>query len=433
MTPRRIFLSAKAQLLFTLILLTPLSYGEIELLDRIVAIVDNRAITQSELDEKTEEILANARASGVNLPSKAEIRKQVLDLLINETLQMNAARRFGLDPTEQEIDNAINNLLRQQKISRDRLIADLNRFGRTLNDYRRTVRRQLLIQQVSRGVVNSRIQVSEQDIESFLKSADAKFWSSPDYNLGHIFLPVPKSASFEDVQKIEQKANDLFYKLVSGANFEATAIAESKGSAALKGGDLGWRKTSALPTLFADVVPDLKEGQITKPLKSKAGFHILKLKGKKGDEKQMVTQSKVRHILLEPNELYNNQQTQQRLADIRKQILSGEETFEDMAREYTDDIGSKLSGGDMGWSSPGIFVPEFETVMNKIEIGIISEPFQTQFGWHILQVQDRRDEDMTDEMLRARAGNILRSRRFEDEVQLWVQEMRDGAFIDVRI
>ncbi len=407
--------------------------ADIELLDRIVAIVDNRAITQSELEEKTEEILINARSSGVTLPSKTEIKKQVLDLLINETLQINAAKRFGLDPTDQEIDLAINNLLQQQKISRSQLEADLGKMGRSLNDYRRTIRRQLLIQQVSRGVVNSRIQISDQDIDSFLKSADAKFWASPDYNLGHIFLPVANSATFEETQAIEQKANDLFHKLISGANFEATAIAESKGAAALKGGDLGWRKTSALPTLFANVVPDLKEGQITKPLRSKAGFHILKLKGKKGDEKRMVTQSKVRHILLEPNELYNSTQTRDRLAEIRQEIIDGKSKFEDMAREHTDDIGSKLSGGDMGWSTPGIFVPEFESVMNGIEVGTVSEPFQTQFGWHILQVQERRNEDMTEEMLRARAGNIIRSRRFEDEVQLWVQEMRDGAFIDVRI
>lgn len=417
-------------------LLLSLSYpamAEVKILDRIVAIIDDRAITQTELDGRVNEIVTRAAGSGVQLPPEDVIKQQVLDLLISETLQLNAASRYGVTPTDQEVDNAIAGMLETQGISIAQLTNEITRTGGTMKEFRASIRRQLTIQQISRGLVSSRIQVSDQEIDSFLKSADAQFWSSPDYNLGHILIPVPQSANYVETQNAEVKATRIYEELLNGDNFEAKAIAESKGPQALQGGDLGWRKTSALPTLFAQAVPSMEIGQISKPLRSQAGFHILKLKGKRGEEKQVVTQTDVSHILIKPNELLDNAQVKIKLSEIRQDVIAGEADFGDMAREYTDDIGTKLQGGNMGWSSPGLFVPEFEQTMDNTAIGQISEPFQTQFGWHILRVEDRREEDMTDEVLRSRAANVIRSRRFEDELQLWVQEMRDGAFIDVRI
>ena len=414
-------------------LYTSQCFAEVEMLDRIVAIVDDRAITQSELDDRVNEITANANASGVKLPARSVINEQVLDMLISETLQLNVASRYGVSPTEQEVDAAINNVIQGQGITVERLKSEIAKTGKTYNEYKQVIRKQLTIQQITRGLVSSRIEVSDQDIDSFLKSADAKFWASPDFHLGHIVLPVPQSATFEQVQEIEKKANAIYQKLLDGKNFEETAIAESKGPAALKGGDLGWRKSSSLPTLFAEVAPKMQVGQISKPIRSQAGFHILKLKNKKGDEKQIITQSKVSHILIKASEILDLDQAKEKLEGIRQDIVEGKATFSEMAKNHTDDIGSKLSGGDMGWSSPGVFVPEFEKMMNNIEVGKISEPFLTQFGWHILVVEERKEEDVTDEVLRMRAQNMIRSQRFEDEVQLWIQDMRDNAYIEIKI
>ena len=349
-------------------------------------------------------------------------------------LQLGLARRYGVRATDQEVTETITRIAGQAGMPLDQFLNRVETsIGLPLNEYRETIRRQLTLQQISQGVVASRIQVSDQDIDSFLKSADAKFWSSADYHVGHIFIPVSQSSTFEEAQQAEKDAQSIYTRLLQGANFEATAIAESKGPAALNGGDLGWRKTSTLPSIFADLVPKLDVGQVSKPMRSQAGYHILKLKDKRGDDKQVITQSNVSHILLKTNEIRDDQEAQRQLREFKQQVIAGDATFEDIAKEHTDDIGSKLSGGNMGWSSRGVFVPEFEKVMLEIAEGEISEPFKTQFGWHILTVSERREEDVTEDVLRNRARNVIRSRRFEDELQLWVQEMRDNAFIDIRI
>ena len=405
----------------------------IEMLDRIVAIVDDSAVTQTELDERVSEIIQRAQSSGVSLPPQSVIQEQTLNLLINEKLQLNAAKRFGVNPTDREVADAIDRILKSQKITEETFKKGLQQSGLSYDRYRKSIKKQLTMQQVSRGVVGSRIKISEQDVDSFLKSADAKSWSSVEYNIGHIFIPVPQSADFEASQAAEKSTNELYQTLLDGKNFEATAIANSKGPNALKGGDLGWRKSSALPTAFAKVVPDLLEGQIAEPIRSQAGYHILKLKAKRGEDKQVIMQTNVSHILLTPNEILSSVEAEEKLKQIRLDVINGKAEFADMAKEHTEDIGTKLSGGNMGWSSPGMFVPEFEQKMEQTAIGSISQPFQTQFGWHILRVEDRRQEDVTEEVLRNRARGVLRNRRVEDELQLWVQEMRDNAFIDIKI
>lgn len=408
-------------------------HAEVVMLDRIVVVVDETAITQTQLDDRVNEIKDRAKSNTMSLPSDSVLREQILDVLINEALQLNMADRFGVKGTDQDIDTAISNILQSQKMSQQALLNEIQKSGKTFKEFRESLRLQITLQQIASGVVNSRIQVTDQDVDSFLKSADAKFWSSPDYNLGHILIPVPKSSTFEQVQAAEAKATALYEQLSSGGDFEAAAIANSKGPAALKGGDLGWRKTTALPTLFADIVPKLEINEVAKPARSMAGFHILKLKGKKGDDKQVITQTKVAHILLKPNELRNDDESKVLLVAMRQDIIDGKTTFAEMAKENTDDIASKQSGGSMGWTNPGMFVPEFDQTMNNATEGEISEPFQTQFGWHILVVEGRRDEDVTEDMRRVRAQNVIRSRRFEDELQLWIQEMRDAAYIDIRV
>lgn len=403
-----------------------------QMLDRIVAVVDQDVVTQTELDERIESIEARVAGQGVKLPPRDVLQSQVLDQLIGETLQLGLARRYGFQIADQEVLNAISGMMQKNQWTEQDLINNLKAEGKTLHELRESVRRELTLRSVAQGVVPSRIKISEQDIDNFLGSADAQFWASPDYKIGHILIPLSRTASAKESSEAEDKAQQIFQKLKKGANFAEMAIAESGGPAALEGGDLGWRKTTDLPTLFAEVVPKLNEGDVSSPIRSPAGFHILKVYQIRGVEKQEVIETKARHILLKETEIRNGEQAKVELTKIRQSIIDGKD-FAKMAKEHSDDIGSKLSGGDLGWARPGMFVPAFEKTMKEAKIGDISEPFKSRFGWHILQVQERRTEDMTEEARRMKARNILMSRRFEDEVQLWLQEMRDEAFIQIKI
>jgi len=266
-----------------------------------------------------------------------------------------------------------------------------------------------------------------------LRSAAAQFWISPDYRLGHILISLPQSPSPEQIKEAEEKSEEIYQKLQKGASFEELAIAESSGSAALKGGDLGFRKSAELPTLFAEIAPTLEKGQVAEPARSQAGFHILKLIDRRGDTKQIVAQVKARHILMKTSAVLTDAKAQAKLVQIRQDLIAGKVKFEDMAKEYSEDIGSKLSGGDLGWSEPGIYVAQFGKVVRELPVNQLSEPFKSQFGWHLVEVTGRRDEDMTKEAIRMKARELLTSRRLEDETQVWLQEMRDDAFIEIKI
>lgn len=405
--------------------------AEIQMLDRIVAIVDDTTVTQSELDQRLMEIVVRSKKQGITLPPQNVLRSQVLDQLVTETLQLNMAKRFGVKATDEEVLQAIQRVAAQNQMSPEQIIQQVQADGQTINEYKETIRKQLTLQNISQGVVGQRIKISENDINNFLNSADAQFWISPEYHLQHILIPVSGSGT-EASKEAEEKAQAIFQSLKDGANFTEIAIAESKGPAALRGGDLGFRKATELPTLFAKIAPTLELNQVSEPSQSQAGFHILKLLDKRGENKRMVTQNKVRHILIQPNEVLNEQQAYEKIQGIRARILNGED-FGKLAKEFTEDIGSKMSGGDVGWSNPGTFVPQFEAMVQSIELNTVSEPILTQFGWHILEVTGRRDEDLSEEMIRGKAYNLLVSRRFEDEVQVWLQELRDDAFIELKI
>ena len=408
------------------------AYAAPKLLDKVVAVVDRSIISQSELDGRILRITARSQAGNVNLPPIEVLREQVLDQLILETLQINLAQRYGAIATDQEVFAAIQRIMQQQNMTQEQLIAELQRDGETINEFQESMRKQITMQNIAQGVVSNRIKISEQDIDNFLNSADAQFWISPDFHLGHILISVPSSASNDDIQAAEAKARKVYEQAKAGANFAGLAIANSNGPAALEGGDLGWKKSGDLPTLFAEAAPKLSPGDVTEPMRSQAGFHVLKLYDKRGDNTQMITQTKSRHILIETSEIVSKDQAIAKLIDLRTQILNGED-FPALAKEHSDDIATKLSGGDLGWSTPGIFVPEFEKIMATLKDNEISQPFVTQFGWHIMQVLERREEDFTDKVIRNKARNLLISRRFEDEVQVWLQEMKDDAFVEVKI
>lgn len=401
-------------------------------LDRIAAIVGKNVVTVSELNNRIEEIKGRPDAEKIKLPPDDVLRKQVLDHLITETLQLASANRFGVKISPEQVNAAMANIAQKNRMSLEQFEAMITKDGLSPTVMRQRLHREMTVQQVQRGVVTQRIKVSDLEIENFLKSADAKFWISPEYHIGHIMVGLSPSPSAEEVSQAEAKINAIYSELQQGADFAATAIAKSNAQDALNGGDIGWRKSADLPSLFAELVADMSVGSLSKPARSPAGFHILKLLDKRSDANQVVTQSKVRHILVKTSAVMTDEEAKAKLLKLRADITAGAD-FAKVARDNSEDIGSMLSGGDLGWSNPGMFVPEFEAQIKTATVGPISDPFKSQFGWHILQVTERRQEDMTQEVLQRKAANILTSRRFEDELQVWLMELKEDAFIDIKI
>jgi peptidyl-prolyl cis-trans isomerase SurA len=401
-------------------------------LDQVAAIVGKNVVTLSELNSRVAEIKNRPDADKIKLPPDDVLRKQVLDHLITESLQLASANRMGVKIAPEQVNAAMTNIAQKNRMTLEQFEAMLVSEGLSPAVMRQRLQREITVQQVQRGVVTQRIKVSDLEIENFLKSADAKFWISPEYHIGHFMIALSPSPSAAEVAEAEAKVNAVYEELKNGADFAATAIAKSNAQDALNGGDIGWRKSADLPSLFAELVADMPVGSLSKPARSPAGFHILKLLDKRSDANQVITQAKVRHILVKTSAVVSDEEARAKLTKLRTSILGGAD-FAKLAKENSEDIGSMLSGGDLGWSSPGMFVPEFEAAIAEAQVGAVSEPFKSQFGWHILQVTERRQEDMTKEVLQRKAANILTSRRFEDELQLWLMELKEDAFIDIKV
>lgn len=401
-------------------------------LDRVVAIVDKDVVLESELNARKISILERLRGQYQQLPPEDVLNRQILDQLILERIELGMAERYDISIEEAEIDQAIGRVLQKNQITLAQLDADLRSQGLDMDGLRKQMRNELTISNLQQGVVNSRIKITEQDINNFLASSDGKYATSPDYHIGHILIAVSSSADADAIADAEKQANDIYQKLVSGSDFAQMAISYSNDQAALQGGDIGWRKLAQLPELFGNQMLNLAEGQVSKPFRSGAGFHILKNIEQRGGGEQLVEQTHARHILVKTSEIMDDAQARQKLLDLRARIEKGED-FAKLARENSEDTGSMLSGGDLGWSMPGMFVAEFEEAMKDTPINGISRPFKSQFGWHILQVLERRKEDMSDKMKRNQAANVLRARRFDEEFQLWLTQIREEAYVEIKL
>jgi peptidyl-prolyl cis-trans isomerase SurA len=376
-------------------------------------------------------VMAQLNAQQTQPPPMNILQKQVLDQLILESLQLQIGKRAGVTINDAEIDQHIMKMRASNNISEELFEQQLVQQGITNNMLREQIRRDMIIDQVQRGSVNRRIKVSDQEVKNFLKSKQGKFWSSPDYELGHLVIPVPSGASSKESKALEDKANDIYQRLQAGEDFRQIAVSESKGGDALKGGDMGWKKLAQLPDLFSDALENMEAGQITPPLRSGAGYHILKVYDIRGDTEQVIDQAKVRHILLQTSAILNDKQAEEKLNKLRQEIINGAD-FGELAKKHSEDNGSVLSGGELGWSLPGKFVPEFEEAINNTPTGEISRPFRSQFGWHIVYIEERRTQDMSETVRVNQANRILRNRRFEEERMNWLQEIHSDAYIDFR-
>ncbi|WP_250461448.1 peptidylprolyl isomerase [Microbulbifer litoralis] len=408
------------------------THAQVQTLDRVVAVVDDDVVMASELQQRLDTIVAQIQSQNVQAPPMDVLRRQVLEQLIIERLQLQMAQRAGVTVSDAELDQAIARVQQNAGASpeqfRQRLAAD----GISMDAFRQQIRQELLIRRVEQGSVNRRIQITDQDIDNFLRSKEGEFWKSPQYELGHILIPVNSSAPSDEVSEARNKAEQLVEQIRGGADFRRLAIANSAGQNALQGGDLGWRKTVELPTLFADALEGHKVGDVTDPFRSDAGFHMLKIHAERGSNEQLVEQTKVRHILVKTSAIRDDDAAYNLLLDLRQQVLDGAD-FGELAREHSEDIGTMLNGGDLGWSNPGQFVPEFTQAMENTPVGEISMPFRSQFGWHILRVDGRRQQDMTDQYIRNQAANLLRNRRYEEELQNWRREIRDEAYVEIKL
>ncbi len=405
--------------------------AEVVLLDRVAAIVDDNIVLQTELEQRTANILRQIQQSGTEPPATDIVKKQVLERLILERLQLNIGDKVGVRIADQEIDQTIARIAASNNISVEEYIAQIHASGETMAKIRQEIANEMIIMQVQQGTVMRGIQISEQELNNFLNSEEGKLVTSPDVSIGQILLSAPSTATVDELEIIKNKLSEITQQLAEGADFKQLAIANSDDQSALEGGDLGWRKLAQLPLPFSESLKNLELGQVSEPIRSGAGFHLLKLYERKGGGEQLIEQHFARHILLTPNQIRDEQQTVELLEDIRTQIIAGED-FAKLAKQHSKDPGSALKGGSLGWSTPGLFVPEFEQTMGSIELNEISAPFQSQFGWHILQVTERRMQDFSDDILRNRADNLLRQRKYSEELQVWQQKLRDEAYIEIK-
>jgi len=353
--------------------------------------------------------------------------RETLDRLILESIQLQMGLRVGVRISDAQLNGAIQNIAAQNRMTLDQFRQALEERGQSYPAMREQVRREMIIQRVQAGNVNQRIQITPKEVDNFLGTEDGKKLTQAEYNLLHALLPLSPNASPEEEAAASAYVAQVLERIRSGQSFEEV-IRSTNGR--FSGGDLGWRKTEDLPSLFSDEAPRLAKGSTSDPIRSDSGYHLIFMKDVRGSE-AIVAQTQVRHILVKPSEILTDEQARELVLSLRARVQAGED-FADLAREYSEDIGSAQEGGELGWTNPGQMVPEFEKAMQATAVGDISEPVRTTFGWHILEVEGRRDQDMTSEAIRTKATNYLHNRKYQEELDAWLQQIRDEAFVDIK-
>lgn len=408
-------------------LLISTSSAAYEDIDKTIAVVGDDIIFASELNQRVEQAQRRLQAQKKNV-SESKLRSQLLEGLILEKIQLNIAKENNISATKSDLKNAIR--LTEEK---------LRRSGTTFKEYSQAnnisaddmlqeLKKDVTIKKMQQGIINQRISITDKEIDNFLNSKAGKEWLTPRFRLGHIFFPANET----NASNVLKQAKSIYQRLQNPTvDFAQMAQQYSKGPNAAKGGDLGVQTRDSMPALFAEKVDFLNPNDVSEPFTSPAGVHILKLFSRNGAEPVIVTQYKVRHILIKPTKLFTEEEAKTKIDGIYTRLINGE-NFSELASNYTDDIGSKLSGGDVGWSSPGVFVPEFETAMQNTPISAISKPFKSAYGWHVLTVDDIRKKDIFDTVKRQQVVNILKRQRFQDELQIWLKELRESVYVELR-
>lgn len=401
-------------------------------IDRIAAVVNQDVVLASEVLERYQAVVNRLAAEGRELPPRDAIMDQILERLIVESIQLQEATQRGIEVDDETLTAAVTDFAAQSGMDIDAFIETLDAEGVSYRAFRDQVRQQITIERVQRDAVNRRVYILPQDIDEVLTSPFFAEHISDEYRLGHILLLVEPGAGAAAAQAVNAQAEALVAEIRGGADFGALAVEHSAASTALEGGDLGWRKANRIPSLFAQEVADMAIGDVRGPIRNASGLHIVKLLDQRGASQQVADETLVRHILLKPSAIRSDEESRTLAGELRERIDAGED-FAELAQEFSDDPGSALAGGDLGWRKKQDLVPEFQVVMESTETGALSEPFRTAFGWHVLQVQDRRREDASDEARRDYATRMLHAQRFEERLAEWLREIRDEAFVEVRL
>jgi peptidyl-prolyl cis-trans isomerase SurA len=400
-------------------------------LDRIVAVVNNEIVLESELVEMEQTVRQQLRQRNAAIPSSDILRRQVLERLIMQKLQLQRAEMSGIRVADDALNAAVRQIAENNNLTIRQFRDALESDGYDFTEFRETIREEMVISRLRKSEVEDSIVVSEREVDNFLATQNLQGDSEQAFRLLHILVGIPDAPTPEQVQEAEKKLAVIQDLLAEGGDFSEIAAGYSDGQNALEGGELGWRKQAELPTLFASVVPNLAVGEVSDVIRSGSGFHLVKLAEKRSEETHLVKQTKARHILIKTNELVTDEAAEKRLQQLRERILNGED-FAELAKAHSEDTGSAIDGGSLGWTSPGVMVPEFEEVMNGLAEGEMSDVFQSRFGWHLIQVEERREQNMADEFKRNKAREQLKQRKIEEELESWLRAMRDEAYIEYR-
>jgi peptidyl-prolyl cis-trans isomerase SurA len=421
-------------LLFSLLGISHFTASAVEIvkMDRIVAIVDQTVITEQELESRIRTLTAQLTKKGAELPPENVLRKQILERLISDALQLQYAAQTGLKVDDNQLDKTIERIAEQNQMSVKEFGDALNADGITMAKFRTDIRNEITIARLREREVESRVNVSESEIDNFLTTQASSNENRDEFEISHILIRTPEEGSTEDVQKAKAKVDEAIKALQDGASFEKVSASYSDAPNALEGGNLGWKAAAQLPALFLDALKSLQAGDITPALRSPNGFHILKLTNKRGGNSPLVIeQTHARHILIKLTEIVSEKDGKQKMDNIKDRLDNGEK-FEVLARQFSED-GTASSGGDLGWVNPGDTVPQFEKAMNELKDNQISEPVRSPFGWHIIQVLERRKQDMSKEAARLKARQEIRARKADEAYQDWLRELRDRAFVEYRL
>lgn len=401
-------------------------------LDRIVAVVNEDVIMQSELELRTRNLLKQMTEQNAEIPPLDILKRQVLESMIMNKLQLQFAALTGIQVDDETLNQTINNIASQNKVTLTQFREILEKGGYDYERFREDIRNEITLTRLKQRQIDNRITVTDSEIDNYLSNEKVQGPLENEYRLSHILIAYPEEATDEEKEQARLVANKVLDDLASGSDFATLAAKVSDGQQAQEGGDLGWRKEGEIPTLFADKVKEMKEGEVSKLIESPSGFHIIKLTGVRNKEEHIITQTHARHILLTATEFQTEKDVENRINQLKLRLDGGDD-FAELAKSHSDDKVSAIKGGDLGWTSPGEMVPEFEEVMDKLKPGEISKPFKTQFGWHIVQVLERRQYDNSEELKRARAREIIRKKKIEEATQNWLRSLRDEAYVEYRL
>lgn len=401
-------------------------------IDRIVAIVDQSVVTEQELESRMRTVVAQLTKQGTELPEESVLRKQILERLISDALQLQYASQTGVKVEDSQLDKTVERIAEQNQMSLTEFADALAKDGISMKKFKADIRSEITIARLREREVDSRVNVSESEIDNFLTTQASSNENQDEFEIAHILIRTPEEGATEEVQKAKARADDAIKALQNGISFAKVSASFSDAPNALEGGSLGWKSGTQVPTLFLDALKTMKAGEVSPLLRSPNGFHILQLVNKRGGSSPLVVeQTHARHILIKLSEVMTEKDGKLKMDGIKERLDNGEK-FEVLARQFSED-GSASNGGDLGWVNPGDTVPQFEKAMNELKAGEISAPVRSPFGWHVIQVLERRTQDMSKEAARLKARQVIKTRKADEAYQDWVRELRDRAFVEQRL